>query len=162
MVTVHGFGYASKKNNSFKEYDMAGTRFKIIFPIFILLLFLTPVLFAADLSWFAMTDLPPGAQIAIIHGDPHKKGKFIVQLKFPANYIVPAHHHASVAHATVIAGTYYIGDGTVADGNAGKPIHTGESFVIPANNKHYGWTKEETILQIEAMGPWNMIYSQNG
>lgn len=118
--------------------------------------------FASNTYWFTMTDLPPGAHIAIIHGDPHKQGEFVAQLKFPGNYIVPAHHHATEAKATVISGTYYIGEGTVADGNTGRPISTGKSFIIPANNKHYGFTKEETILQIEAMGPWNMIYSKNG
>jgi len=37
--------------------------------------------------------LPPGAQIAVLSGDPTKSGSYSVRLKFPANYAIPAHSH---------------------------------------------------------------------
>src|SRR4051794_24890601 len=37
--------------------------------------------------------LPPGAQIAVLSGDPGKSAPYAVRLKFPANYIIPAHSH---------------------------------------------------------------------
>src|SRR6476620_9589447 len=37
--------------------------------------------------------LPPGAQIAVLSGDPGKAAPYTVRLKFPANYAVPAHSH---------------------------------------------------------------------
>ena len=37
--------------------------------------------------------LPPGAQIAVLSGDPTKPAPYAVRLKFPANYAIPAHSH---------------------------------------------------------------------
>ena len=37
--------------------------------------------------------LPPGAQIAVLSGDPTKPVAYAVRLKFPANYVIPAHSH---------------------------------------------------------------------
>jgi quercetin dioxygenase-like cupin family protein len=132
------------------------------FLIFILLLFFVPQLFAKDLQWEDMKDFPPGAKVAVISGDPTQPGSFTMRIKFPAHYIVPAHSHHSAARATVISGVYYIGTGSVADGNIGKPLRPGNSFVMLPNSKHYGWTKQGAVLQIEATGPWDINYSANG
>jgi quercetin dioxygenase-like cupin family protein len=130
--------------------------------LFIFLLFLTPHVLADNFKWVAMKEFPPGAQMTVINGDPDQKGPFTLRLKLPSNYIVPAHSHSVAAHATVISGTYYIGTGPVADANIGKPLNAGDSFTISAHDKHYGWTKDGTILQIEATGPWDTTYSANG
>jgi hypothetical protein len=37
--------------------------------------------------------LPPGAQIAVLAGNPTASGPYTVRLKFPANYDIPAHSH---------------------------------------------------------------------
>jgi quercetin dioxygenase-like cupin family protein len=130
--------------------------------ILITLLLVTPTVFADNFKWESMKDFPPGAEIAVVSGDLAQKGTFTVRLKLPPHYIVPAHSHPFVARATVISGTYYIGTGVVADANLGKPLTMGDSFTIPANNKHYGFTKQGAVLQLEATGPWNIMYSANG
>ncbi|MES2217527.1 MAG: cupin domain-containing protein [Pseudomonadota bacterium] len=132
------------------------------FLIFIFLLLFAPQLLAADLPWQDMKDFPPGAKVEVISGDPAQTGAFTLRMKLPPNYIVPAHSHRCSSKATVISGVYYIGTGNVADGNIGKPFSAGNSFVIPANNKHYGWTKKGAVLQIEATGPWDIDYAANG
>lgn len=116
----------------------------------------------AALKWYPVKDMPPGAEIALLSGDPTKHEHFIARVKFPANYIVPAHSHAINEFDTIIAGTYYIGMGTVADGKNGTPLETGDFAMVPANVKHFGYTKTPTIIQISAVGPWGMIYDTNG
>src|SRR5712671_3872423 len=37
--------------------------------------------------------VPPGAQIAVLAGDPMKAAPYTVRFKFPANYAIPAHSH---------------------------------------------------------------------
>ena len=37
--------------------------------------------------------LPPGAQIAVLAGNPTQAGLYTVRLKFPAKYDIPAHSH---------------------------------------------------------------------
>jgi hypothetical protein len=35
--------------------------------------------------------LPSGAQVAVLFGSPAEEGPFVIRLKFPAGYEVPAH-----------------------------------------------------------------------
>src|SRR5262245_17705904 len=56
--------------------------------------------------------LPPGAQIAVLAGDPTKPTAYAVRLKFPANYAIPAHSHPTDENVVVVSGavTYGMGD----------------------------------------------------
>src|SRR5690348_13351300 len=46
--------------------------------------------------------LPPGAQMAVIVGDPSKKGShYVIRAKFPDGYKVPPHWHPSDENVTV-------------------------------------------------------------
>ena len=68
------------------------------------------VLNPADLKWGdAPPGLPPGAKLAVLAGDPNKKGLFTVRLQTPAGYKVPPHTHPTSEHITVISGTFNIG-----------------------------------------------------
>jgi len=70
------------------------------------------VLNPADLKWGdAPPGLPPGAKLAVLAGDPNKKGLFTVRLQTPAGYKVPPHTHPTSEHITVISGTFNIGAG---------------------------------------------------
>ena len=49
---------------------------------------------AKDLKWGpAPPVLPKGAQITVISGDPFKDGPYVVRLKMPKGYQIPAHNH---------------------------------------------------------------------
>ena len=50
-----------------------------------------------SLKWSAGPPaLPPGAQIAIVSGDPGKEGLYVLRLKLPAGYKVPPHMHLTM------------------------------------------------------------------
>jgi hypothetical protein len=55
--------------------------------------------------------LPPGAQIAVLEGDPSKEGPFVFRVKVPDGYRIPVHTHPKTERVTVIAGTFNIGMG---------------------------------------------------
>src|SRR6478752_7595239 len=55
--------------------------------------------------------LPPGAQIAVLAGDPTKSVPYTVRLKFPANYVIPAHSHPTDENVVVISGAVSFGAG---------------------------------------------------
>ena len=60
-----------------------------------------------SLKWSAgPPSLPPGAQIAIVSGDPAKEGLYVLRLKLPAGYKVPPHMHPNDENVTVISGTF--------------------------------------------------------
>ena len=59
--------------------------------------------------------LPPGAQLAVLSGDPGKNGLYVVRVKLPAGYKVPPHTHPTDETVTVISGTFHIGMGDSLD-----------------------------------------------
>src|SRR5947207_305039 len=49
--------------------------------------------------------LPPGAQMAVMTGDPTSTGFTSIRAKMPAGYKVPPHFHPTDEHVTVLSGT---------------------------------------------------------
>jgi quercetin dioxygenase-like cupin family protein len=115
-----------------------------------------------ELKWTATQALPAGAEVTVLSGNPAKKELFSARVKLPANYIVPAHSHAITEYDTVISGTYYLGTGKVVDTEKGVALPAGSFAMLPPHTPHYGWTKEETVLQVSGVGPWGMIYHKKG
>lgn len=114
---------------------------------------------AEEIVWNDELLLPEGAKSALIVGDPSKAGVFIAWLKFPANYVIPAHTHPFTEVITVLKGSIGNGMGEVFDKESGETLDVGESFVLPAGHAHYVWTyAEETIVELVATGPWNISY----
>src|SRR6266852_1917746 len=107
----------------------------------------------ADLKWADVPSLPPGAKIAVIEGPPTEAVPFTFRLKFPADYKIPAHSHPAVEHVTVISGTLNMGIGDKLDPAKTKELPVGSVAVMPAKTNHFGWTKDETIVQVHGVGP---------
>ena len=56
-----------------------------------------------EMKWTdAPPDLPKGAKIAVLHGDPFKTGPFVMRLKAPSGYKIPLHWHAQDENLTVM------------------------------------------------------------
>src|SRR3954463_366847 len=86
--------------------------------------------------------LPPGAEIAVLAGDPGKAAPYTVRLKFPANYAVPAHSHPTDENVVVVSGAFTLGMGDklakTAPGN--KTLTPGGYALAGANMNHYAFT----------------------
>jgi hypothetical protein len=68
--------------------------------------------FSGDLKWGpAPPALPKGAEITVLSGDPSKDGPYVLRLKMPSGYKVPAHNHPSTENLTVVSGNFHIGMG---------------------------------------------------
>ena len=112
-----------------------------------------------SLKWNDEPILPKGAKSALLVGDPSKAGVFIVRLKFPPNYPIPAHTHPFTEVITVLSGKLGNGMGNTFDSSKGEVLNAGDSFVLPAGHAHYVWTTdEETIVELIATGPWDISY----
>src|SRR5262245_18300515 len=71
---------------------------------------------AQEIKWGpAPAMLPPGAEAAVLFGDPSKEGLFVLRLKFAAGYRVAPHSHPVDEVITVISGTFRMGMGETAD-----------------------------------------------
>ncbi len=114
---------------------------------------------AADLQWVdGAPGLPAGAKMAVLDGDPTKKGSFTVRLQAPAGYKVPPHTHPSAEHITVISGTLHLGMGAKFDETAGRELAPGGFGVMPAGMQHFAWSTTDTIIQIQSEGPFEIKY----
>ena len=102
--------------------------------------------------------LPPGADAAVLFGDPSKDGLFVLRLKLPAGYRVPAHTHPVDEVLTVISGTFSMGMGETADKSSAQPLPAGSFFALPPGTAHYVFIDEETVVQISTVGPWDLTY----
>lgn len=125
---------------------------------------ITPIMPNEKLNWQPARTLPPGAEIAVLSGDPTKKEPFVARVKLPAQYTIPPHEHSVPEYDIVLSGTLYIGMGDKLDIDSDKnqELPAGSYVKIPAHQVHYSWTKQETILQISGVGPWGTIYFDKG
>jgi quercetin dioxygenase-like cupin family protein len=87
--------------------------------------------------------LPKGAQIAVLFGDPAK---------------VPAHMHPNDENVTVLSGTLHIGTGDKLDETKGEALGAGGYLHMPKGMHHYAWFSEDTIIQLNGVGPTGITY----
>jgi len=113
----------------------------------------------ANLKWGpAPPGLPAGARLAVLSGDPGKKGMFTIRLRFPAGYTVAPHHHPSDELVTVMAGQMSLGMGPRLNRKKASSLVTGGFVVAPAKMNHYAFTRTGATIQITSQGPFEIIY----
>ena len=117
------------------------------------------VLTPDDVQWGpAPLSLPKGAEAAVIYGDPSREGQFAMRLKLPTGYHVSPHSHLNPEIVTVLSGVLLLGEGATADQGKTKPLPAGSFFAMPPGMQHFVYTDEETVLQINSIGPWGVTY----
>jgi quercetin dioxygenase-like cupin family protein len=113
-----------------------------------------------ELKWGpAPPGLPPGAQMAVVSGDPSKEGgSYTIRTKFPDGYKVPPHWHPNDENVTVLQGTIKLGMGDKFDESAAKQLPAGSYALMPKNMRHFAISSGETILQLHGIGPFEITY----
>jgi len=102
--------------------------------------------------------LPAGAKLAVLDGDPAKRGPFTMRLSFPDGYTIPPHFHPVAEHVTVIRGTVLVGMGNQLDPTKFNELPEGTFAVIPPRMRHFARAKGDVIIQLHGTGPWQLIY----
>jgi len=104
--------------------------------------------------------LPPGAQIAVLAGDPTKSTAYAVRLKFPSNYTIPPHSHPTDENVVVVSGavTFGMGDKLIKGTTSNKTLPVGGFALMPANMNHFAYTTEESTIVLFGQGPVEFKY----
>lgn len=110
------------------------------------------------LRWAAPPAYARGAQIAVLHGDPSKEGLYVVRLRVPAGFRIPAHTHPNDENVTVLSGSFHIGTGDRLDESRGERVAAGGYSFVARGMTHYAWFTEDTELQLHGMGPQGVRY----
>jgi anti-sigma factor ChrR (cupin superfamily) len=114
---------------------------------------------SGDLKWGpAPPALPKGAEITVLSGDPAKDAPFVLRLKMPSGYKVPAHNHPTTETLTVVSGNFHIGMGDKLDETKAIELTAGGFGEAPAKMNHYGWASTPSVVQIQGQGPFAITY----
>jgi len=113
---------------------------------------------AGALKWSQPAAYAPGAQLAVVRGDPTKEGFYVVRLKVPAGYKIQAHTHPNDENVTVLSGTFQIGTGDKLDDKKGEVLKAGGYSFVAKGMTHYAIFPEDTVIQLHGMGPQGITY----
>jgi Domain of unknown function (DUF4437) len=107
----------------------------------------------------ASPKLPPGAQVALLMGNPSQVGlPYVFRAKLPDGYSVPPHWHPMDENVTVISGIFMLGFGERFDKSATRALEAGSYAMLPKAVPHFNVMKGETILQFHGIGPYEIQY----
>jgi quercetin dioxygenase-like cupin family protein len=113
-------------------------------------------------------DLPPAAlvgtpsvelggtvKMAVLQGDPMTPGRsFTLRLSCTDGTKVAPHWHPTTENVTVIKGVFLLGMGAKWDEAAMKEIPVGAFVSAPAQMRHYGQCKGDSVMQVSGIAPF--------
>lgn len=103
--------------------------------------------------------LQPGAQFALLEGDPGaKQGEYTIRLKMPDGYRIAPHWHPLRENVTVISGTLKLGMGDTFDEGKMAAFHAGDFGYLDPSMHHYAVASGETIVQVHGKSPFQINY----
>lgn len=120
----------------------------------------TPVVMRpAEIAWQpAPPMLQPGAEGAVLAGDPSRPGLITIRVRLPDTYRMAAHTHSVAEYVTVLSGTLCVGFDEGASGAKETCVGPGSFFVTPAQVEHSVRASGPVEYQVSALGPFDMVY----
>jgi mannose-6-phosphate isomerase-like protein (cupin superfamily) len=103
--------------------------------------------------------LSPGAQAAVLEGDPNAaSGTYTIRLKLPDGYKIAPHWHPKREHVTVISGSFKVGMGDTFDESKMMSFPAGSFAYLDPRVHHYAMSNGETVVQVHGIAPVKFIY----
>lgn len=104
------------------------------------------------------TLLPSGRRNIFLVSRRERPGLFVERSFFPPGYRSNPHTHQGDLNITVISGSFNLVLSGDPDSSAAANVYGPGSFVIiPANEMHFEWFTEKTVMDITGIGPLNTI-----
>lgn len=105
------------------------------------------------------TTLPSGRKNTYLLSARNLPGMFIERSWFPKGYRSVPHVHNEALYVTILSGSACLAFGSKMDTTVDiKCAGPGSFVVIPADQPHYEWFREDCLMQIEGMGPSNTFF----
>lgn len=116
------------------------------------------MLTADSLEWRDIASMAAPAKIAVIEGELGKEEPFTFRLRMPADYEIQPHVHPAYERVTVLSGTLHFAHGREFDREATTALPTGSVAIMAPGDPMFGYTTEETVIQLHGTGPWGIEY----
>ena len=118
------------------------------------------VIHSEDVQWRPFAAFPPAARLAVLVGDPSRRGPYVIRVKLPSGTRMMPHRHPEDRLYTVISGVFYIGLGDHFDESKLTAHAPGSLIVLPGNTPHFHWAKSgDYVTQVSAVGPLGLSYT---
>jgi hypothetical protein len=112
-----------------------------------------------DIDWKPFEAFPPSVRLAVVVGQPSKKGPYTIRVKIPHGVKLMPHKHPEDRVYTVISGIFYIGLGDQFDAGKLVAYPPGAVIILPGSTSHFHWAKSgEYISQVTGIGPLGIEY----
>ena len=112
-----------------------------------------------EVRWFTPPYYNDGRQRARLFGDSSEGATWIDRVKIPVGARVLAHTHPRDELATVIEGTWYVGEGTKFDQAKLKAYPPGTFVLIPSGVPHFiEAPNRPVVVQLTGIGKWQTDY----
>jgi hypothetical protein len=119
----------------------------------------TIVLNADQLRWQnAPPELPRGAEMTVLLGDPGKPGPFVVRFRTSGAYRIPPHFHSRAETLTILSGRLYLGGGERFDPARAHALEVGAFHYLPARVPHFVFSKAPVVVEVHGEGPFDVVY----
>ena len=103
--------------------------------------------------------LRPGAEIAVISGDPNTDGSpFVLRFRYTVKSRIPPHWHPVDEHLTILSGTFWLGMGERGDESETTALTAGTYAFVTKKMVHYAWADSGTTVQAHGVGPFAINY----
>lgn len=112
----------------------------------------------SELDWKPVGSMAGDARMAVIEGDLSEEEAFTFRLRLPADYRVEPHTHPAYERVTVLSGTFHFAHGEEFDRAGTQALPVGGFAVMAPGEPMYGYTEEETVIQLHGTGPWGIEY----
>ena len=106
---------------------------------------------AVDVPYEANPDIP-ALGYAVLSGDPHAAGTYVIRLKIPPGLTFPPHHHDQDRYVTVISGIWAFGTGYSGKCEDTTPLTTGAYAVHPKGAVHFDGACGEASVEVQIVG----------
>ena len=94
-------------------------------------------------------------------GDPSQEGLYVLLVRLPAGYEVPAHTHPNGEIVTVLSGNLNLSHSEAPSRETGEVLPAGSVVATPADHPllaHLVWANEETVIEVAGEGPFEIEY----
>jgi mannose-6-phosphate isomerase-like protein (cupin superfamily) len=107
------------------------------------------------LEQLAWRPLIPGVEMAVVSGDPDRKGGlYVIRIRSNGEVTVPPHWHPTDEHVTVLAGSFWMARGEKYDASKLIELKPGAHSVMPATMPHFGLHKAGNVVEVYGEGPF--------
>jgi len=106
-------------------------------------------------SQLAWKPLIPGVEMAVVSGDPDKKGGlYVIRIRAKGEVKVPPHWHPTDEHITVLVGSFLLAHGDKYDACRLIRLNPGAHSVMPATTPHFGLHMAGNVVEVYGEGPF--------